>query len=49
MWLQEEWEKDRQGLPALTFRVFYNAVFELVGTTHAPRSRLAVLIVCGCV
>lgn len=28
---QIEWERDRKGLPAMTFMVFYNAVFELIG------------------
>jgi hypothetical protein len=28
--LQEEWERDRQGLPALTAPVFFDAVFEMV-------------------
>jgi hypothetical protein len=33
---QEEWEKDRQGLPAMTGRVFYLAVFELIGEWARP-------------
>ena len=29
--VQVEWETDRQALPALTFKVYYDAVFELIG------------------
>jgi hypothetical protein len=28
---QSEWVKDSKGLPAMTFVVFYQAVFELIG------------------
>ncbi len=30
---QDEWENDRKSLPAMTSRVFYLAVFELIGTS----------------
>jgi hypothetical protein len=29
--VQDEWEKDRQGMPALTGPLFFEAVFELLG------------------
>ena len=29
--MQEEWEKDRKGLPAMTFMAFFHAMFELLG------------------
>lgn len=29
--VQEEWVNDSQGLPAMPFIVFYQAVFELIG------------------
>ena len=29
---QVEWETDRGGMPAMTSPLFFNAVFELIGT-----------------
>ncbi len=32
--VQEEWVKDSKGMPAMTGPLFYDAVFELIGTWH---------------
>ena len=51
--LQQEWENDARGLPALTFMAFFKAVFEMLGmcshcgiTGMAERKQCGLTIVC---
>ena len=46
--VQDEWEKDRQGMPALTGPLFYEAVFELLGERgRALQMFMAVMLARG--